>query len=142
MCVRCYRNLQECPSHVYEGSLGYPGLQRVPGHSDKQLRDISSELEHFFDIILDEMKATFPPPDQAPTHEERREQVASVCAKAERAVLEVAHKHGLSDEQLDDIRVSLERMEIVTTNVVVLIGKDCFTGIDFHALSHGTARLR
>jgi hypothetical protein len=87
-----------------------------------RLEDISDELGQAFGVILDDLKAAFPPPDHAPGHQQRQEMTTSVLDKAEQAILDLASKHGMSEEHLHELQASLEKLKPIVMKLVVITG--------------------
>jgi hypothetical protein len=87
-----------------------------------RLEDISQELGQAFSSVLDDLKAAFPPPDQAPSHQQRQEAVALVLNKAEQVILDLARKHGMSEEYLRGLQESFEKLKPVIMALVVIAG--------------------
>ena len=83
---------------------------------------ISDELGIIFDDILDRLKETFPPPDQAPSHEQRQEMVNTVLDRAEQGLVDFARKHGMSEDGLRNLRSSFARLKQLTKKLVVITG--------------------
>ena len=83
---------------------------------------ISDELGIIFDDILDRLKETSPPPDQAPSHEQRQEMVNTVLDRAEQGLVDFARKHGMSEDGLRNLRSSSARLKQLTKKLVAITG--------------------
>lgn len=86
------------------------------------LDQISDELGVIFNDILDHLRKSFPPPDQAPSHEERLERVISILDEAERRLLDFARKHGMSEDGVENLRGSFDRLKPHIQKLVVITG--------------------
>ena len=86
------------------------------------LDQISDELGVIFNDILAHLKKAFPPPDQAPSHEARQEMVTSVLDRAEQGLQGFARKHGMSEDGLENLRSSFDRLKPHVEKLVVITG--------------------
>jgi hypothetical protein len=86
------------------------------------LDQISDELGVIFNDVLEYLKKTFPPPDQAPGHEQRQEMVETVLDRAEQGLLDFACKHGMSQDGLEKLRSSFDRLKPHVEKLVVITG--------------------
>ncbi|KAF9789199.1 hypothetical protein BJ322DRAFT_1105065 [Thelephora terrestris] len=84
------------------------------------LGQISDELGVIFNDVLEYLKKTFPPPDQAPGHEQRQEMVETVLDRAEQGLLDFARKHGMSQDGLEKLRSSFDRLKPHIEKLVVI----------------------
>ena len=86
------------------------------------LDQISDELGVIFNDILGHLKKTFPPPDQAPNHEQRQEMVNTVLERAEQELVDFARKYGMSEDGLENLRSSFDRLKPHVEKLVVITG--------------------
>ena len=86
------------------------------------LDQLSDELGVVFNDIEVYLKNTFPPPDQAPSHEERQEMVTTVLDKAEQGLLDLARKRGMSEDGLERVRESFSLLKPRIEKLVVITG--------------------
>lgn len=86
------------------------------------LEDISNKLGAAFDKVLAHMKRTFPPPDQAPSHEERAAMVATMLEQVEQALRRFATQHGMSQEATDKMLATFEQLRPKVTLLAVVVG--------------------
>ena len=86
------------------------------------LDDISNELSIAFEVILEYMKETFPPPDHAPGHEDRERMVQTIFEKVEEAILNFAQKHGMSEDGQKKVRETLDRLKPHLEKLVIIAG--------------------
>lgn len=81
-------------------------------HTDVSIDGVSEKLAAELEIVLEALKAEFPPPGDATHHEERSQKISLVLSKAEDAILRVLISHGMAEEaarsQFDKIRRSTE----------------------------------
>ena len=86
------------------------------------LDQISDELGLIFKDILVYLQQTFPPPDQAPSHEERQRIVGIVLDKAEQGLLDLARKYGMSEDGLENVRETFDLLKPQVQTLVVITG--------------------
>ena len=86
------------------------------------LDQISGELGVIFNDILGHLKKAFPPPDQAPGHEQRQEMVNTVLDSAEQELVDFARKHGMSEDGLENLRSSFGLLKPHVEKLVVITG--------------------
>ncbi|KAJ7126396.1 hypothetical protein C8R43DRAFT_1075153 [Mycena crocata] len=90
--------------------------------SERVMNDIRAALEQAFAAVVEELKVMFPPPDQAPGHEERQRMVAVALEKAGTAFMTVIGSYGMEKEHLqvhwDAMRPSIEAMVVLLGDLV------------------------
>lgn len=87
------------------------------------LDDIKNGIEKVLADLLEELKEQFPPPNQAPTHAERKGNVSLVLNKIEGAFVKLCVQHGMSEEQL---RIHLDPIMRNIETVIVILGAPNF----------------
>lgn len=83
------------------------------------LDSIKTELGDIFNAMFEELKEKFPPPDEAPSHENRTAMITTVLDRVEEGFLQFAVKHGVDEESLKSHTGSLKSHVQLT---VVTIG--------------------
>ncbi|KAF9783012.1 hypothetical protein BJ322DRAFT_1073986 [Thelephora terrestris] len=86
------------------------------------LENISDELKGILNDTLIYLEKTFPPPDQAPSHEERLEMVTTILDKVEQGFLDLAHGYGMSEDGLKKVREAFDLLKPHVENLVVIAG--------------------
>lgn len=86
------------------------------------LDQISDELGLVLDGVLSYLQKAFPPPDQAPSHEERQKLVTTVLDMTEQGFLDLLRKYGMSEDGLELIRESFDRLKPHIEKLVVITG--------------------
>ena len=86
------------------------------------LDQISDELGLILNDVLSYLQKAFPPPDQAPSHEERKKMVVAVLDRTEQAFLDFFRKYGMSEDWVELLRESFDRLKPHIENVVVITG--------------------
>lgn len=84
--------------------------QVVKGATEQRGIPFDSVLEEFqntFRALIEELKEQFPPPEEAPGHEKRILVINAVLDRIEGTFLQVAIKHGASEEVLKNHTSSL-----------------------------------
>ncbi|THH16611.1 hypothetical protein EW146_g4062 [Bondarzewia mesenterica] len=83
---------------------------------------VSEQLSTAFAYILEEAKAEFPPPEEAPGHEEREKMVASLMLRVEDSIVHITAEHGMTEERvrahLDEIRPGVQRLIVITGDLI------------------------
>ncbi|OJA07919.1 hypothetical protein AZE42_03686 [Rhizopogon vesiculosus] len=69
---------------------------------------MEEELGYIFNAIFEELKAQFPPPDEAPGHENRTAMISTFLDRIDEGFLQFAIKHGISEESLKSHSSSLK----------------------------------
>jgi len=87
--------------------------------TNSSLDGISDELENSFNSIIKLLQEEFPPPDQAPTHEERALMVSRVLTHVENTTVEVLSKYDVNE---DHIRSLFHKLGPIIQDLVVVIG--------------------
>lgn len=77
----------------------------------------SDELEVIFNDILDNLQE----PDQAPNHQERQERVLSILDEAGGRLLDLARKHGMSEDGVENLRRSFDRLKHHIQKLFIII---------------------
>lgn len=80
---------------------------------------VLKDLGNTFSVLFEELKEQFPPPDEAPGHEERMNMMNTVLDRVEECFLQVVGKLGVSNELLRSLTGSLKTG---LKHVVVTIG--------------------
>lgn len=83
------------------------------------LHTISKDLGNTFCVLFEELKEQFPPPDEAPGHEQRMTMINTVLDRVEECFLQVVGKLGVGKEVLTSLTGSLKSG---IKHVVVTIG--------------------
>jgi len=86
------------------------------------LDQISDELGLILNDILIYLQKAFPPPDQAPSHEERQKMVTIVLDKTEQGILDLFRKYGMPEDRLEILRESFDRLKPHIKKFVVITG--------------------
>lgn len=97
----------------------YQVVKEVAGKRGIPLHTISKDLGNTFRILFEELKEQFPPPDEAPGHEQRMTMINTVLDRIEECFLQVVGKLGVSQELLKSLTGSLKSG---IKHVVVTIG--------------------
>ena len=90
--------------------------------------DISDELGDAFQAVLKELKAAFPPPDQAPSHEARQNMTRTALRKVEQALLDFARKQDVPEENVEALRASFDKLVPIVEKLVVITGAPALSG--------------
>lgn len=103
--------------HAVASDIGKLKLTIAQAHG-VSFDDIKNEIETVLADLLEELQEQFPPPDQAPNHEERQASVSLVLRKVKEALIKLCVQYGMPEDQL---RAHLDPiMEHVETIVVTL----------------------
>lgn len=100
----------------------------IRGHMDVLIQtgltanDISDELGAIFHNVLEHLKTNFPPPDQAPGHEERQRMMKMLLDRAEEGLLDLCRKHDMAEDKMNSVRESFDRMRLHIEKLVVITG--------------------
>ncbi|KIK41128.1 hypothetical protein CY34DRAFT_13229 [Suillus luteus UH-Slu-Lm8-n1] len=97
----------------------YQVVKEAAGKRGIPLHTISKDLGNTFRILFEELKEQFPPPDEAPGHEQRMTMINTVLDRVEECFLQVVGKLGVSQELLKSLTGSLKSG---IKHVVVTIG--------------------
>ncbi|EGO30117.1 hypothetical protein SERLADRAFT_358925 [Serpula lacrymans var. lacrymans S7.9] len=86
------------------------------------LEALSDELAALFAKVLDELQVEFPAPDEAPSHELRKEMVSRVLDRVEEEIVHIGVKYGVSETNLrahiDGIKSPIEKLTILTGDLI------------------------
>ncbi|PCH36329.1 hypothetical protein WOLCODRAFT_166848 [Wolfiporia cocos MD-104 SS10] len=85
----------------------------------ENLEDFSEGLSRILDELFERLKDEFPPPDHAPSHEERQEKVSIVFSRVEEAIVHFAGERGMSEER---VREFMDRIRPHIEDLIVTIG--------------------
>lgn len=88
--------------------------------------NISAELGDIFHNVLENVKTNFPPPDQAPGHEERQRMVKMLLDGAEEGLLGLCRKHDMTEDKVNSVRESFDRMRLHIEKLVVITGTSSY----------------
>ncbi|OJA16723.1 hypothetical protein AZE42_12356 [Rhizopogon vesiculosus] len=83
------------------------------------LDSMKGELGDIFNSMFEELKEQFPPPDEAPSHENRMAMITTALDRIEGGFLQFAINHGVSEEPLKSHSNSLK---LHAQSIVVTIG--------------------
>lgn len=86
------------------------------------MKDVSNELEKIFLGIVEELKHAFPPPAEAPTHEEREKVVAAFLDKAEGGFVALVERHGMPEDALAAFDGTVHHFRLLVEGLVVTTG--------------------
>jgi hypothetical protein len=84
------------------------------------LDEVSAKLSAEMAVILEELKTEFPPPAEAPGHEERLKMISHIMKKIEKSLVRVGGLYGLSEM---DVTTHFRVIEPHVTNVLVVTGQ-------------------
>lgn len=87
------------------------------------LDSIKTELGDIFNVIFEELKEKFPPPDEAPSHENRTAIIKTALDRVEEGFLQFAVKHGVDEESLKSHTSSLKshvQLTVVTIGTLLM----------------------
>jgi len=88
-------------------------------HTNSDLAGVSKELGHSFDKVLRSLQEEFPPPKEAPSHEERVLMVSRALIAVEKKVVEVLSRHGVDKAH---IRSLFDKLGPIIRDLVVIAG--------------------
>jgi hypothetical protein len=77
--------------------------------------DLANELE----IVMDQVREEFPPPSEAPNHEQRVEIIGTVLTRVEGALVKVTRKYNIDEDKTRDI---FRTMRPGIENTLILVG--------------------
>ncbi|KAJ7587468.1 hypothetical protein C8J56DRAFT_890384 [Mycena floridula] len=82
----------------------------------------SQELTVVFSATFEQIKEMFPPPDQAPSHEQRKETIHGILELCEKHVVALGVKHGVDETSIHDfferIGLQLEQIVLICADVI------------------------
>lgn len=102
-------------------------------HTNSSLDSISDELGNSFDSILKLLQEEFPPPEQAPNHEERALMASKVLMAVEEKMIDVLSKYDVNE---DHVRSTLGELRPTIQNLVVVTGRRSFIFSNSHGQFH------
>jgi len=83
------------------------------------MEDVSNDLTTLFEQISEQLAKEFPPPDTAPSHQERREMVAVIMKRLEDGTVQICGKWGIQQETM---RKLFSEIGPIIGKLIVLIG--------------------
>lgn len=87
------------------------------------LENVSDDLSVLYQRIVDELQERFPPPDKAPSHEQRQEMMKTVLEKTGNASIRYAVDHGMTEENVGVLQEHIEKLNPFVMTLVVATGE-------------------
>ncbi|KAJ7587456.1 hypothetical protein C8J56DRAFT_890379 [Mycena floridula] len=88
----------------------------------KDPETFSQELVVLFNATFEQIKEMFPPPDQAPSHEQHKETIHSILELCEKQVVALGVKHGVDEASIHDffghIGPKLEQIVLICADLI------------------------
>ena len=84
---------------------------------------VSDQVNGIFQVVLDDLKDTFPPTDQAPSHAQREAMTRAVLEKAESALLKFARERGMTEAQAKRFRQNFAGLKPYVERLIIATGE-------------------
>jgi len=90
--------------------------------SGVSLYSVTEELEDIFTVLFEELMEMFPPPNEAPGHNNRTIMISTALDRIEQSFLQVATKVGVSEELLQSdsssLKLAVQQVAVTTGDLV------------------------
>lgn len=93
-------------------------LEHVQG-SDVNANGLIEDMEKVLGELFEKLKSEFPPPDQAPSHQQRKESIHKALGYVEETLVTFLEQRGMSEEA---IRAQLDKLLPLLEGVMIMIG--------------------
>ncbi|OBZ73584.1 Dual specificity protein kinase KNS1 [Grifola frondosa] len=101
-------------------TIAYTARMKDEMHSTYgvNLEAFTIDLEKLLQTLQRDMEVAFPPPGEAPHHEQRADRVSAALMKLEEGIVHLGAKYGMPEEQmrmhLDNLRPHIEHLLVMT----------------------------
>ncbi|OJA12005.1 hypothetical protein AZE42_10139 [Rhizopogon vesiculosus] len=88
-------------------------------YPSEKVTEFKENLRHIFHAAFEELKVQFPPPEEAPGHENRTIMISAMLDRTEEGFIQFPIKHGVSEEPL---KCHFSSLKFHVQHVLVIIG--------------------